>query len=245
MAQQTDTLYIYFDVNKSELLLNELNKLNTIIEAHLKNTKEIVIAAYADSTGSAANNQILAENRMEVVKTHLANTNASFKNAIHAKALGETSKFGNDLQKNRCVELVFVREEKKNVNNLASYVKGDKIVLENILFENNSHVFLPSSLPALQSLLETLKANADIKIMVLGHVCCGGNNPNYDLIEPGQNNMKISETRAKAVCDYLQENGIMPERLQYNGISFKYPLVFPENSEQDRAKNRRVEIEIL
>lgn len=245
MAQQTDTLYIYFDVNKSELSLKELNKLNPILEAHLKNTKEIIIAAYADSTGSAAKNQILAQNRMQVVKTYLENTNASFKNAIHAKALGETSKYGNDLQKNRCVELVFVPEEKKNVNHLASYAKGDKIVLENILFQDNSHVFLPSSLPALQSLLETLKAKPEIKIMVLGHVCCGANNPNYDLIEPGQNNMKISETRAKAVCDYLQENGIAPKRLQFKGLSFKYPLVFPENSEEDRAKNRRVEIEIL
>jgi outer membrane protein OmpA-like peptidoglycan-associated protein len=28
-------------------------------------------------------------------------------------------------------------------------------------------------------------------------------------------------------------------------MSFKYPRVFPENSEEDRTKNRRVEIEIL
>ena len=180
-----------------------------------------------------------------VVKTHLITSNASFKSIIKASAIGETSKFGNDLQKNRCVELVFVIEEKQGINNLAAYAKGDKVVLENILFENNSHVFLPSSLPALQSLLATLKANVTIKIMVLGHVCCGGNNPDYDLIEPGQNNMKISETRAKAVCDYLLENGIESDRLKYKGLSFKYPRVFPEFSDEDRAKNRRVEIEIL
>jgi outer membrane protein OmpA-like peptidoglycan-associated protein len=100
-------------------------------------------------------------------------------------------------------------------------------------------------LPALQSLLATLKANVTIKIMVLGHVCCGGNNPDYDMIEPGELNMKISETRAKAVCDYLLENGIESDRIKYKGLSFKYPRVFPEKTEEDRAKNRRVEIEIL
>jgi hypothetical protein len=44
------------------------------------------------------------------------------------------------------VELIFIYDEKKNINNLAAYAKGDKIVLENILFENNAcllntHVF--------------------------------------------------------------------------------------------------------
>ena len=244
-AKQADTLYFYFDVNKSELSIEGLNRLNSFCDVNSKNTKEIIITAYADSTGSVANNQILATNRMEVVKTHLITSNGTLKSIIKASATGETSKFGNDLQQNRCVELVFVYEQTKEISNLGAYAKGEKIVLENILFENNTHVFLTSSLPALQSLAQTLKANPTIKILILGHVCCGGNNPDYDKIEPGSNNMKISETRAKAVCDYLLENGIESDRLKYVGMSFKYPRVFPENSEEDRTKNRRVEIEIL
>ncbi len=244
-AKQTDTLYLYFEINKSELSIEGLKKLNSFCDVNSKNTKEIIITAYADSTGSVTNNQILAANRMEVVKTHLTTSIATLKSIIKASAIGETSKFGNDLQKNRCVELVFVNEQKKEISNLGTYAKGEKIVLENILFENNTHVFLTSSLPALESLAQTLKANPTIKILILGHVCCGGNNPNYDMIEPGSLNMNISDTRAKAVCDYLLENGIESDRLKYVGMSFKYPRVFPENSEEDRAKNRRVEIEIL
>jgi outer membrane protein OmpA-like peptidoglycan-associated protein len=244
-AQQSDTLFLYFDVSKSELSVEELNKLNAFCESNAKITKEIILEAYADSTGSEANNQALSAKRMEVVKTHLITSNATLKSIIKASATGETSKFGNDLQQNRCVELVFVYEQTKEISNLGAYAKGEKIVLENILFENNTHVFLTSSLPALQSLAQTLKANPTIKILILGHVCCGGNNPDYDKIEPGSNNMKISETRAKAVCDYLLENGIESDRLKYVGMSFKYPRVFPENSEEDRTKNRRVEIEIL
>lgn len=244
-ARQNDTLFLYFDVSKSELSIEELNKLTTFCETHSKTAKEILIAAYADSTGSSAYNQTLSAKRMEEVQSHLVNTRASLKSIIKASALGETIKFGNDLKQNRCVEMVFVNEEKKSINNLGAYAKGEKIVLENILFENNTNVFLPSSLPALQSLLETLRANPDVKIMIQGHVCCGGNNPDYDGVVFGELKIKISEARAKAVCDYLLENGIENNRLKYKGLSFKYPRVFPENSDEDRAKNRRVEIEIL
>jgi len=245
-AQQSDTLYIYFDVNKSGLLVNELNKLNTFIDANLQNTKEIIITAYADSIGSVANNQTLSAKRMDIVKSHLMNTKESFKSIIKASALGETIKYGNDLQLNRCVELIFLYDEKKNINNLAAYAKGEKIVLENILFENNAHVFLSSSLPVLKKLAETLKQNLEVKIEIQGHVCCGGNNKDHDLMdETATPVMKISESRAKAVYDYLIENGIAKERLKFRGLSFQSPVVFPEFSDEDRAKNRRVEIEIL
>jgi outer membrane protein OmpA-like peptidoglycan-associated protein len=245
-AQQSDTLFLYFDVSKSELSVEELNKLNAFCEANAKITKEIILEAYADSTGSATNNHALSAKRMDVVKTHLKNTKESFKSIIKASAMGETIKYGNDFQLNRCVELIFIYDEKKNINNLAAYAKGDKIVLENILFENNAHVFLPSSLPILKKLAETLKQNLEVKIEIQGHVCCGGNNKDHDLMdETATPVMKISESRAKAVYDYLIENGIESGRLKYIGLSFKYPRVFPENSEEDRGKNRRVEIEIL
>jgi hypothetical protein len=92
----------------------------------------------------------------------------------------------------------------------------------------------------LQTLLGTLKANPAIKIRILGHVCCGGNNPDYNGVVWGPKNTKISEARARAVSDYLLEIGIESDRLKYLGMSFKYPRVFPENSEEDRVKNRRV-----
>jgi outer membrane protein OmpA-like peptidoglycan-associated protein len=96
------------DVSKSELSFEELNKLTTFCEAHAKITKELLIAAYADSIGSAATNKTLSAKRMDVVKSHLMNSKESFKSIINARALGETIKYGNDLQANRCVELIFL-----------------------------------------------------------------------------------------------------------------------------------------
>lgn len=245
-AVPIDTLYVYFDANKSELSVVELSKLNTFLNENSKNLKEIILAAYADSTGIAANNQILSIKRMDAVKSNLVNIKSYNKSIIKASAKGETIKYGHDLQKNRCVELVFVFEETMNIENIGAYTKGEKIVLENILFENNAHVFLSTSLPVLKKLAETLKQNPEVKIEIQGHVCCGGNNKDYDLMDQTSTPvMKISESRAKAVFDYLIENGVAKERLKFRGLSFQSPVVFPEFTDEDRAKNRRVEIEIL
>ena len=56
----------------------------------------------------------------------------------------------------------------------------------------------------------------------------------------------LSETRAKAVADYLIEKGIPASRLKHKGFGNLKPLVpFPEKNESDRVKNRRVEIRII
>lgn len=63
---------------------------------------------------------------------------------------------------------------------------------------------------------------------VRGHVCCG---PSY----------RLSKKRAKQVYKYLKRLGIPKERLSYKGYSDTAPLIFPEKTEEDEAKNRRVD----
>jgi len=71
--------------------------------------------------------------------------------------------------------------------------------------------------------------------MILGHVCCGR--------EDGQDyatgKYNLSETRAKAVYDYLIENGIDKSRLKHKGLAGKYP------TGHGAKADRRVEIEII
>jgi len=95
---------------------------------------------------------------------------------------------------------------------------------------------------SLKTLAEILLQNMEVKIEIQGHVCCGGNNKFYDAQDPRMANMTISQSRAKAVYDYLVENGISKERLKFKGLSFQFPLVFPERNKEDMAKNRRVEV---
>ena len=54
-------------------------------------------------------------------------------------------------------------------------------------------------------------------------------------------NLQLSTNRAKAIADYLKENGIPPERILYYGHGEKDPIA-PNVTELGRKKNRRVEV---
>lgn len=98
-----------------------------------------------------------------------------------------------------------------------------------IKFKGGTNKVLPESLHYLDDLVDTMQNNTFLTAQIRGHVCCG-------------NNERISEKRAKAVYKYLIKNGIESHRLTYKGYSNSEPLVFPERTNADRAKNRRVDI---
>jgi outer membrane protein OmpA-like peptidoglycan-associated protein len=80
-----------------------------------------------------------------------------------------------------------------------------------------------------------LKANSLYKIEIAGHT---------DDVGDEQNNLSLSERRAKTVANYLIQKGIPKDRIVAVGYGESLPVV-PNISESDRAKNRRVEIKIL
>lgn len=98
-----------------------------------------------------------------------------------------------------------------------------------IKFKGSSNKVMPESLPYLDAIVDTMLNNSFLTAHIRGHVCCG-------------NNMRISKKRAKAVYKYLIKHGVESHRLSYKGYSNTMPLVFPEKTNADRAKNRRVEI---
>lgn len=112
---------------------------------------------------------------------------------------------------------------------------GDKIRLENLNFIGGSDKLLPESLPVLEELLQVMIDNPKLKIQIQGHVCCYIKDPS-----------DISRKRAKAIYKYLIENGIKKRRLSFKSFDGKKPLFnIPEETEEEKAANRRVEIEII
>lgn len=112
---------------------------------------------------------------------------------------------------------------------------GQIVKLNNIFFERGKYDLLPESFVELQRVVEFLKLNPNIHIEIRGHTCDIGS---------VQDNQILSENRAKSVQDYLISKGIEPHRLNTIGFGLKHPD-FPNTSEANRKKNRRVEFLII
>ncbi|MCG8308222.1 MAG: OmpA family protein, partial [Cytophagales bacterium] len=114
--------------------------------------------------------------------------------------------------------------------------KGAVVRLNNIFFDFDKYVLKKESFPELNRMVEMMQENMDLKISVEGHT---------DNIGTQQYNFILSERRAKAVVDYLIENGISADRLQSKGFGKLRPIVSNDDEIDGRELNRRVEFKII
>src|SRR6185503_13407471 len=104
-------------------------------------------------------------------------------------------------------------------------------ITQQIHFEFNKAIIRPESYPVLDAVVEVLEKNPDIRIEVQGHTDNKGS---------AAYNIKLSDSRSASVKQYLVSHGLSPSRLTSRGYGFDRPLV-PNDSEQNRALNRRVQ----
>jgi outer membrane protein OmpA-like peptidoglycan-associated protein len=117
-------------------------------------------------------------------------------------------------------------------------VRSDQIVVnENINFAFNSDVIAGSrSFEALNLVAEAMQTHAEIKrLEVAGHTDDQGTR---------DFNLDLSRRRAASVVTYLAGRGIDKGRLVSNGYGPDKPVA-PNDTEQGRAANRRVQFNIL
>ncbi|SCC11446.1 Outer membrane protein OmpA [Chitinophaga costaii] len=107
-------------------------------------------------------------------------------------------------------------------------------ILHNIFFDNKAYALEPGSLPELDRLVQLLQDNPGLHIEISGHT---------DNVGSDKDNQLLSENRAKAVVNYLQQKGIAATRLQAKGYGKTKPIA-DNGSEEGRAKNRRTEVRI-
>ncbi len=113
--------------------------------------------------------------------------------------------------------------------------KGKRIQLRAIYFDQSSPVLRPESHTELDQLYEVLNQNPALQIELLGHT---DNQGDLDL------NTQLSRDRCQAVIDYLTGKGIAKTRLKAVGRGPLDPIA-PNNTEENRRKNRRVEFVVL
>jgi OOP family OmpA-OmpF porin len=105
------------------------------------------------------------------------------------------------------------------------------IIFRNINFDFNKANIKSESYPILDEVTEYLKANPNVKMEVQGHTDSKGT---------AAYNLKLSDRRAAAVKTYLVGKGIAADRLETKGYGLTKPIA-PNDTEENRARNRRVE----
>lgn len=113
--------------------------------------------------------------------------------------------------------------------------EGDIYKMDKVQFEKNSSYLKPESYGQLDKLVELMKANPEIKVRVMGHT---------DYIASDEYNLWLSNKRAKRVADYIASKGVPEDHITSIGFGKRSPIA-DNSTEEGRATNRRVEIQIL
>ncbi|MCB9336287.1 MAG: PD40 domain-containing protein [Flavobacteriales bacterium] len=112
---------------------------------------------------------------------------------------------------------------------------GESVVLKNVFFETAKYDLKPQSKVELDKLIAFLKANPNLKIELSGHT---------DNVGDKKSNQLLSENRAKAVYNYLTQNGVPTDRLTTKGYGDAQPIA-SNDTEEGRAENRRTEFKVI
>lgn len=125
--------------------------------------------------------------------------------------------------------------ESSKVKDFVQVEHGQSITLDNVYFEQSSFILQSVSYEELDKMVELLKNAPQVKIEISGHT---------DNIGDTRLNFALSENRARVVFNYFVSKGINENRLYYKGYGSNKPLL-PNNSEENKKKNRRVELTVL
>jgi len=123
-------------------------------------------------------------------------------------------------------EVVILKEEEEQVI---------KKAFENLEFTTNSDVILPSSFSSLDELAKLLSVKPTWKLRISGHT---------DNVGTREANLNLSKRRSESVKRYLESKGVSADRFEVLFFGPDQPIA-PNNTEDGRARNRRVEMIIV
>lgn len=113
---------------------------------------------------------------------------------------------------------------------------GDRIELvmpSDVTFSKGSAALDPAFMPTLDKVAESLNLYPQTTIDIIGHASTEGE---------AQANLNLSYARAQAVQTYLQGKGVLGQRIASGGLGETQPLISPDNTEDKRRINRRVQV---
>ena len=176
--------------------------------------------------------QVVARQDIERAERAYANTQTRLREQAQAEAAASESA----LLEARA-ELEAAKKRLEGVSRVRSGPRGLVITLEGaVLFASGESSLLPSAEAKLGRVADVLqKQDPKKSILVQGHT---------DSVGSDEGNLELSEQRAEAVKTFLVARGVPPDRIRSEGKGESQPLTGNDTPE-DRANNRRVEIVVL
>lgn len=155
--------------------------------------------------------------------------------------------FSNEKFKNSKVNVKLLADESTTLTTVKNFdverkeklifVKPELFEVQNILFKLASAQLeiSESSKVQLDAVIKQLETAPGFKIQVHGHT---------DDMGKEKYNVELSLKRANFIAEYIEGNGVDPERLVVEGFGSDQPLA-PNTTEEGRARNRRVEVKLI
>ena len=243
---------VYFDTNKHELTEAQVDTLAKWLQQNRK-SKIISMHGFTDEVGSIKANDTLSQKRVQNMYT-LLKPYVKIRDDFKMQSYGKNHQQLKEKYKNRRVDIFYIKHSELAQENtilgiprkilpptatlqeqVANAWVGDKLEIKNIFFQLNTFAMMPESKPAMDILAQILLDNPNLVIEVQGHICC----------QP-QDRLNLSTQRAKQVKRVLLKYGVKNHQVSFKGFGSTQPrFTIPEQTEDERAANRRVEIEIL
>jgi len=130
-------------------------------------------------------------------------------------------------------KIITKSEEKLTLKKVSD--KELRLNISEILFSFRSAELSESVRKMLKSVAEEIRDYKGIYLLIEGHT---------DNVGDDKVNLLLSESRARNVANLFIECGFSTDRVFYKGYGKSRPLV-PNDSDENRALNRRVEIRII
>ncbi len=132
----------------------------------------------------------------------------------------------------------YQHDENQDPINIDIYLRpiksGSKTVLNNIFFEFDQYELVEKSETELHKIVTFLNNNPTVNVEIEGHTDNKGS---------AEYNQDLSLKRARSVHQYMVDAGIDPSRISFQGYGQTQPIA-PNDTESNRALNRRIEFRI-
>jgi len=241
MWAQEETVYsVYFEFDKFNLDDKQGANVVAFIKAiDTTRIETIQIFGYTDDRGKEEYNYKLSSNRANTIKDKLVSQGVKNKIIITIEGKGrimleeDIDNVTEARSKNRRVDVVVnfrplpppkLEPGMYHIDGLkGEMVVGDRIYLDNILFEKGSSQLTMSSKKELDKMAKLLLKYKNLEFEIQGHICC---TPTFhkEAIDKGTKKRELSENRAKSVYKYLITKKITAKRMTYKGYGNTKPL---------------------